>query len=78
MRRTRTGGRPGDVSDDRKWSVSCRDGAGRRRDLRVAVRQGQVVLVPPSGEALVLAPLAVGRLRAALREAVLAAASEAD
>ncbi|SHH10146.1 hypothetical protein [Streptoalloteichus hindustanus] len=61
-----------------EWTVSCRDGAGRRRELVVSVRDGQVVLVPPSGEAVALTLLAVGRLRAALREAVVAAVSDED
>ncbi|NIH79056.1 hypothetical protein [Amycolatopsis viridis] len=53
-----------------EWSISCRDLAGRRRDLTVLVSSGRVVLVAPPGEAAVLEPLDVGRLRAALRDAV--------
>jgi hypothetical protein len=53
-----------------EWSISCRDLAGRRRDLTVFVSSGRVVLVAPPGEAAVLEPLDVGRLRAALRDAV--------
>jgi len=37
----------------------------------VFVNAGRVVLVAPSGEAAVLTSLDVGRLRAALREAVI-------
>lgn len=55
-----------------EWSVSCRDLAGRKRDLTVFVGSGRVVLVAPPGEAAVLEPLDVGRLRAALRDAVVA------
>lgn len=62
----------------REWTIMCRDVAGRRRDLTVFVRQGRVVLVAPPGETAVLAPLDVGRLRAALRDAVLHASDEAD
>ncbi|MEC3973682.1 hypothetical protein [Amycolatopsis sp. H20-H5] len=57
-----------------EWSVSCRDLAGRRRDLTVFVNSDKVVLVAPPGEAAVLGPLDVGRLRAALRDAVVAVA----
>lgn len=53
-----------------EWSVSCRDLAGRKRDLTVFVSSGRVVVVAPPGEAAVLEPLDVGRLRAALRDAV--------
>ncbi|MQA10136.1 MAG: hypothetical protein GEU98_16600 [Pseudonocardiaceae bacterium] len=54
-----------------EWSISCHDLAGRKRDLTVAVSRGRIVVVAPPGEAAVLAPLDVGRLRAALRDAVL-------
>jgi hypothetical protein len=53
----------------KEWSVSCRDVAGRRRDLTVFASGGHIVLVAPPGETAVLAPLEVGRLRAILREA---------
>jgi hypothetical protein len=58
------------VSSHKEWWVSCRDIAGRRRDLQIIARQGQVVLVAPPGETAILSPLDVGRLRAALRDAV--------
>jgi hypothetical protein len=57
-----------------EWSISCRDLAGRRRDVTVFVSSDKVVLVVPPGEAAVLAPLDVGRLRAALRDAVVVVA----
>lgn len=57
-----------------EWSVSCRDLAGRKRDVTVFVSTDKVVLVAPPGEALVFAPLDVGRLRAALRDAVVTVA----
>lgn len=63
------------MTNHREWSVQCRDVAGRRRDLTVFVRQGRVVLVAPPGETAVLNPLDVGRLRAALRDAVVDASS---
>ncbi|WP_199435537.1 hypothetical protein [Qaidamihabitans albus] len=53
-----------------EWAISCRDIAGRRREVTVFVSSDRVVLVAPPGEAAVLAPLDVGRLRAALRDAV--------
>ncbi|TCO45841.1 hypothetical protein [Actinocrispum wychmicini] len=59
----------------KEWSVSCRDIAGRRRDLTVFVSSGRVVLVSPPGETAVLSPLDVGRLRAALRDAVVDASA---
>ena len=58
-----------------EWQVNCRDVAGRRRNMAVFVNEGSVVVVAPPGEAAVLAPLEAGRLRAALREAVVAAAA---
>lgn len=66
------------MSSHREWSVACRDVAGRRREVTVFVRQGRVVLVAPPGETAVLSPLDVGRLRAALRDAVLDASVDAD
>lgn len=58
------------MTSHREWSITCRDVAGRRRDLTVFVRQGRVVIVAPPGETAVLNPLDVGRLRAVLRDAV--------
>ncbi len=54
-----------------EWAVSCRDLAGRRRALSVFVSADRVVLIAPPGEAAVLSTLDVGRLRAALRDAVI-------
>jgi hypothetical protein len=62
------------VSTRDEWSISCRDLAGRRRDVTVFVSSDKVVLVVPPGEAAVLGPLDVGRLRAALRDAVVVVA----
>ncbi|WP_083715358.1 hypothetical protein [Amycolatopsis keratiniphila] len=61
-----------------EWSVGCRDLAGRRRDVTVFVSSDKIVLVAPPGEAAVLGPLDVGRLRAALRDAVVAVAENPD
>ncbi|TDC87966.1 hypothetical protein E1161_24740 [Saccharopolyspora aridisoli] len=62
------------MGPNQEWHVSCRDVAGRRRDMSVFVNHGRVAIVAPSGETAVLSPLEVGRLRAALREAVVSAA----
>ncbi|MEY8040109.1 MULTISPECIES: hypothetical protein [Saccharopolyspora] len=64
------------VKTAKKWHVTCRDVAGRRRDMSVFVERGEVVVVSPPGDAAVLSPLEVGRLRAALRDAVVLAADE--
>lgn len=56
-----------------EWTVSCRDTAGRRRNVTVFASEGKVVLIAPPGETAVLGPLEVGRLRAALRDAVVGA-----
>ncbi|WP_106179671.1 hypothetical protein [Prauserella shujinwangii] len=61
-----------------EWAIACRDIAGRRRELTVFVSNDRVVLVAPPGEAAVLAPLDVGRLRAALRDAVVTVASSGE
>jgi hypothetical protein len=61
----------GAVAVRKDWLVSCKDSAGRRRDIVVFTDRGRVVLVSPPGETAVLSPLEVGRLRAALRDAVL-------
>lgn len=54
-----------------RWPVRCRDEADRRRVLVVApIGDGKVVIVVPSGGVAVLTMLAVGQLRAALRDAV--------
>ncbi|MGP4021360.1 hypothetical protein [Saccharopolyspora sp. 5N708] len=44
--------------------------------MSVFVNQGSVVVVAPPGETAVLSPLEVGRLRAALRDAVVQAAAQ--
>lgn len=61
-----------------EWTVSCRDLAGRKRELTVFVSGERVVVVAPPGETAVLAPLDVGRLRAALRDAVVRVAQNGE
>jgi len=56
-----------------QWVTACRDVAGRRREILVLpTDDDRVALVFPPGEVAVLEPLQVGRLRAALRDSVLA------
>ncbi|HEX5402058.1 MAG TPA: hypothetical protein VFX16_07120 [Pseudonocardiaceae bacterium] len=56
-----------------QWAAACRDVAGRRREILVVPTcDDRVVLVFPLGAVAVLEPLQAGRLRAALRDAVLA------
>ncbi|MDI2030908.1 hypothetical protein QFW96_19910 [Saccharopolyspora sp. TS4A08] len=62
------------MGPNQEWHISCRDVAGRRQDMSVFVNHGRVVIVSPPGETAVLSPLEVGRLRAALRDAVVTAA----
>lgn len=52
--------------------------AGRRREVTVFVNGDRVVLVAPPGESAVLTSLDVGRLRAALRDAVLSAGEDPE
>lgn len=56
-----------------EWTVACRDLAGRRRAVTITASEGKVVIMAPPGEAAVLAPLEVGKLRAALRDAIVSA-----
>jgi hypothetical protein len=60
----------GEVPQRKDRLVSCRDVAGRRRDIIVFTDRGQVVMVVPAGETAVLAVAEVARLRAALHEAL--------
>lgn len=63
------------MATERRWSVNVRDESGKRRAITVEASDGKVNLVGPSGEVSELAPLDVGRLRAALRDAVVASES---
>lgn len=56
-----------------EWTIACRDLAGRRRAVTIIATEGKVVVMAPPGEAAVLAPLEVGKLRAALRDAIVSA-----
>jgi hypothetical protein len=60
-----------------EWSVTCKDVAGRSREVTVMVNEGRIVLVCPPGELALFDPLEIGRLRAALQEAAVAASSRA-
>lgn len=55
--------------DAHLWSVPCRDESGRRAVIRVQVGSAGIALSSPASGALTFSPLAVGRLRAALRDA---------
>lgn len=58
-----------------RWVAPCRDEARRRRQLLVVLTDdGRVALVIPPGDVAELDLLAVGVLRAALRDAVFAVA----
>jgi hypothetical protein len=63
------------VSARDEWTISCRDMAGRRREVTIFAGDGKVVLIAPPGETAIFAPLDVGRLRAALRDAVVSAST---
>ncbi|HVK26552.1 MAG TPA: hypothetical protein VM677_34825 [Actinokineospora sp.] len=58
--------------DPTLWTVRCRDHQGRNTVVRVHIRAEGVVLDPSRTGALTFTPPAVGRLRAALRDAVVA------
>jgi hypothetical protein len=51
--------------------IAYRDLTGRRAELIVVGDHGRVVLVTASGETAVLTPCQAGKLRAALRDALL-------
>lgn len=54
-----------------QWVASCRDIAGRRREILVVPTEGaRVALIVPPGEVAILEPLEVGRLIGAFRDAV--------
>ena len=66
------------VSQRKDRLVSCRDVAGRRRDIIVFTDGARVVMVVPAGETAVLTPPEVARLRAALHEAAAESAGSAE
>lgn len=57
-----------------EWRVPCRNLDRHRRTLLVLAEMdtGAVILMMPTGEAAVLTPLQVGRLRDCLRQAIIA------
>lgn len=56
--------------DPQTWTVPCRDSEGHRSRVRVSLgEQGPQMAFEHSG-VVIFAPLAAGRLRAALREAI--------
>jgi hypothetical protein len=57
----------------RDYRIQCRDIGGRRRDVIVFSEAGQIFLTAPPGETAVFAPLEVGPLCAALRDAAVEA-----
>jgi len=52
-----------------RWRIPCRDGDGRSDEVLVTVQHRRIVLHAPDGRPITFAPLQVGALRAALREA---------
>lgn len=52
-----------------RWRIPCRDGEGRSDEVLVTVQHRRIVLRAPDGLPVTFAPLQVGALRAALREA---------
>jgi hypothetical protein len=53
------------------WTVRCRDGRGRRARLLVHLTTDGVSLIPSSPGPWTLTPLEAGRLRGAVRDALL-------
>ena len=64
------------VSAHKDYLITCSDVIGRRRDIVVFAERGRVVMIGPPGETAVLEPLEVGRLCAALRDAIADAAKQ--
>lgn len=58
--------------DPDSWTVRCHDGRGRRARLRVLLSPTGISLALPSTGPWVLSPLEAGRLRGAVRDALLA------
>lgn len=61
-----------------QWSVNCRDASGRRRALAVHSEPALVTVTLPAGETAAFTPTEIGRLRAALRDAAVAATEQAE
>ncbi|GAA3014582.1 hypothetical protein [Actinokineospora diospyrosa] len=60
------------------WSIPCRDRAGHRASIQVAIAPAGVVVTSSAPGPWVIDPLRVGRLRAALRDAALTFAALED
>lgn len=58
--------------DPELWTVPCRDEHGRKALLSMEIRTSGVVIRPSTPGPVTLPPLMIGRLRAALRDAVVA------
>lgn len=58
--------------DPELWTVPCRDEHGRKAVLSVEIHTSGVVIRASTPGAVALPPLMIGRLRAALRDAVVA------
>lgn len=55
-----------------RWNVPCHDAQGHRTILRIELAENGVTITPSTAGRSDLAPLQVGQLRAALREAIIA------
>lgn len=64
--------RMGWQQDPALWTVRCRDRDGRRARLAIRLAATGISIDGTHADQLVLTPLEVGRLRAALRQALLA------
>lgn len=58
--------------DPALWTVPCRDQRGKKALLWLEIRPSGVAIRASTSEPVVLPPLMVGRLRAALRDAAVA------
>lgn len=54
-----------------QWTVRCRDGRGRRTHLTIHLHEHGIILTTSSPGPWSLAPLDAGRLRGAIRDALL-------
>lgn len=57
--------------DPDSWTVSCRDGRGRRAKLRIGLTWAGIVITPSAPGPWELTALESGRLRGAVRDALL-------
>lgn len=66
------------MTDRTEWTVVCRDGVGRDREIRVRLAGFEVIVQVPPGEAAVLNAEQLADLMKALREAQHVAHSRAE